>query len=229
MAGALQSDTVRFGSTDIAYSIRRSRERNTIGISVCGPWVEVAAPLGMRAAAIRPHVERKGAWILQKLELARRHAPIYPKVLRAGDSIRFFGRQFLLRIHPQESARSRVEMNARQFHLHLPPEAAPDAGHKAFKRLFRRELETRLPEWIGEYAGKLGVETPPFYVRELGNRWGSCTASGTLQFHWLLATQSSSFIRQVVAHELCHLIEPKHSKGFFQLLKRVMPEVNTGH
>lgn len=91
------------------------------------------------------------------------------------------------------------------------------------KQIFRSHLETRLPEWLNQYAAILKIAIPPFQVRDLGNRWGSCTPSASLRFHWLLATQEPAFIQQVVAHELCHLIEPKHSPAFWKLLERIFP------
>ena len=56
----------------------------------------------MRATAIRPYIARRAAWILQKLDLARRHAPVYPAHLHAGASIRLFGRQYQLRVFATE-------------------------------------------------------------------------------------------------------------------------------
>lgn len=227
MAGTIYRDAVRFGNTEIAYEIRRSRERKTLGITVCGPWVEVAAPAGMRAAAIRPLVLKKSAWILQKLDLARRHAPIYPQVLKAGDSIRFFGRQYLLRIQKCESRRGSVNFGAGKFVLQLPPMSEAEHGHRLFKQFFRDELTAVLPRWVAEFSEKLRLEAPVFHVRELGNRWGSCSRSGSLNFHWLLATQPPDFIRAVVAHELCHLIHPTHSPEFSKLMRKIRPGVSS--
>lgn len=223
MASPVQHDSIRFGNAHVPYSIRRSSERKTIGITVCGPLVEVAAPSGMRATAIRPHIEKKGAWILQKLDLARRHAPVYPAHLQAGASIRFFGRQYQLRIFNGGAAKPLLEVRARQFILHLPDGATTECAHGLVRKKFRSHLETQLPEWLKQYAAILKIGVPPFQVRELGNRWGSCTPSGSLRFHWMLATQEPAFIQQVVAHELCHLIEPKHSPEFRKLLGRIFP------
>ncbi len=221
MAGTLKSDVVTFGDTKIFYTIRRSTERRTLAITVCGPWVEIAAPAGMRASAIRPHVERKGTWILQRLDLARRDAPIYPQILRAGDSIRFFGTQHLLRIQIDPSSRPKLTSNARQFVLHLQSDHCSDVPHALFKRFFRVHLESRIPAWLEDLASKLKVDIPTFRVRELGNRWGICSAAGVLQFHWLLATQNPEFVQHVIAHELCHLIEPTHSRKFRNMLARI--------
>ena len=223
MASPVQHDTIRFGNTDVFYTIRRSSERKTIGITVCGLMVEVAAPAGMRSSAIRPHIEKKGAWILQKLDLARRHSPVYPAHLQTGGSIRFFGRQYQLRILNVGVAKPALEVRARQFILHLPDGATPECAQDLVKKKFRRHLEAQMPQWLEQYATILNIGVPPFQVRELGNRWGSCSPSASLRFHWMLATQGPAFIQQVVAHELCHLIEPKHSPEFRRLLARVFP------
>ena len=76
---------------------------------------------------------------------------------------------------------------------------------------------------LAHFSSVLRIQPPFFQVRELGNRWGSCSPSGKLRFHWLLATQETAFIEQVVAHELCHLIEPRHSPEFQKLLARLAP------
>jgi predicted metal-dependent hydrolase len=62
-----QHDSFHFGISGVAYTVRRSKERKTIGITVCGPRVVVSAPTGMRLSDIRPHVEKKAEWIVQNL------------------------------------------------------------------------------------------------------------------------------------------------------------------
>ena len=90
-----QHDSFRFGSTEITYTVRRSKERKTIGITLCGPMVEVTAPAGMWLNVIQSYVEKKAEWIAQKLDLARHHKPIYPTALHSGVAIRLFGRQYI--------------------------------------------------------------------------------------------------------------------------------------
>lgn len=219
----LLHESFQYGTAGISYTIRRSRERKTIAITVCGPMVEVTAPAGMRAAAIRPLVEKKAEWIIQKLDLARHHAPIYPAHLQSGVCIRLFGRQHQLRILPTDKTRPHLEIRARQFRLHLPEGIPPESGQRLIKTALRKHLEARLPMMLERFASILKIPVPTFQVRDLGNRWGSCTPAGSLRFHWLLATQDPGFVEHVVAHELCHLIEPRHSEKFRRLLGKIRP------
>lgn len=218
-----QHDSFSFGDTRITYTVRRSKERKTIGIAVCGPMVEVSAPAGMRLSMIQPYVAKKASWIVQKLDLARHHKPIYPAALHSGVAIRLFGRQHQLRILPTDVKRPRLVIRARQVQLHLPPDVGAETGQRLVKDTLRIQLESRLPTMLAHFSSMLRIHPPAFQVRELGNRWGSCSPSGKLRFHWLLATQEPVFIEQVVAHELCHLIEPRHSERFRKLLGKIAP------
>ena len=218
-----QHDSFSFGITEITYAVRRSKERKTIGITVCGPMVEVTAPAGMRLNVIQPYVEKKADWIVQKLDLARHHKPIYPAALHSGVAIRLFGRQHQLRILPTDAKRASLTIRARQVQLHLPPDAATETGQRLIKDTLRKQLESRLPAMLTHFSSVLRIQPPAFKVRELGNRWGSCSPSSKLLFHWLLATQDPDFIQHVVAHELCHLIEPQHSERFRKLLGKIAP------
>ncbi|TAE90749.1 MAG: M48 family peptidase [Verrucomicrobia bacterium] len=216
-----QKDSVQYGDTEINYTVTRSKERNTIGITVCGPMVEVSVPSGMKLATIQPFVVKKGAWIVQKLDHARHQKPIYPSILESGTSIRLLGRQYQLRFLPAVDRRASLDVSARQIQIYLPPGGKTKMGQKLIKALLRKELEKFLPDTLEKYSSILKIPVPSIQVRDLGNRWGSCTSSGKLLFHWLLATQSLDFIDSVVAHEICHLIEPKHSPKFKKMLVKL--------
>ena len=61
-------------------------------------------------------------------------------------------------------------------------------------------------------------------VRELGNRWGSCSSEGVLNFHWRTIRLPPTLIEYVAAHELVHLLEPRHDAAFWNRLERVLPD-----
>lgn len=220
MGRVITNDRVLFGATEIVYSIRRSPKRSHLAITVCGPLVEVAAPTGMRAKQIRPHVIKKGAWILSKLDETGHHAAPYPERLQAGVSLRLLGRQYLLRVCRGMENRPRLRIVGTSLILETCGLSLQHIGRRLFKERCRRELEEQLPGIIEWTCKQLGIPTAEFRVSDLGNRWGSCSVDGTLNFHWLLATQSMAFLHQVVAHEACHLVVPSHSPRFRRLLER---------
>lgn len=55
-------------------------------------------------------------------------------------------------------------------------------------------------------------------------RWGSHTPSGRVLLNDALIAAPRDCIDYVVAHELCHVVEPNHSPGFLRILRRFMPD-----
>jgi predicted metal-dependent hydrolase len=71
---------------------------------------------------------------------------------------------------------------------------------------------------------RLGHSLPKVVVRQMRSRWGSCTARGKITLNLKLVMVPRQLIDYVIVHELCHLAEHNHSKGFYTLLSRVMPD-----
>ncbi|MCX6797873.1 MAG: SprT family zinc-dependent metalloprotease [Candidatus Falkowbacteria bacterium] len=61
-------------------------------------------------------------------------------------------------------------------------------------------------------------------IRNQKTRWGSCSRRGGLSFNYRLIFFSPQVIDYVIAHELCHLKEFNHSKKFWDLVARAIPD-----
>lgn len=54
--------------------------------------------------------------------------------------------------------------------------------------------------------------------------WGSCSRRKNLNFNYRLAFLPSHIVDYVVVHELCHLGEMNHSKNFWNLVAKAIPD-----
>ena len=61
-------------------------------------------------------------------------------------------------------------------------------------------------------------------VRDTRSRWGSCAASGKLNFCWRLILAPDWILAYVVAHEVAHLVELNHSPRFWAIVRDLCPE-----
>ena len=61
-------------------------------------------------------------------------------------------------------------------------------------------------------------------IKDIKYAWGSCSSNKNITINHKLIAYSEIAIRYVILHELCHLKYMNHSKEFWNLLQKYMPE-----
>lgn len=82
----------------------------------------------------------------------------------------------------------------------------------------------RIPVRVAYFAKIMGVTYGRITIREQKTRWGSCSEKGNLNFNWQLILMSEDVMDYVIVHELAHRIEMNHSRAFWSVVERVLPD-----
>lgn len=77
---------------------------------------------------------------------------------------------------------------------------------------------------IKKYSEKLQIKPNKVRIRDINYAWGSCSSKKNITINSKLAKKEEKVIEYVVLHEMCHLIHMNHSKEFWGLVERNMPE-----
>jgi len=86
----------------------------------------------------------------------------------------------------------------------------------------RRDFETA----VRRHSANLGLPARKITMRDTTSRWGSCSASGSLNFSWRLIMAPNHVLDYLAAHEVAHLRHLNHSPAFWAVLATLSPDVS---
>lgn len=185
--------------------------------------VEVVAPEGKSLDAIKDRVRKRAKWICdqqRRFDQFARQSVVKRYV--SGESHRYLGRQYRLRIVEEEP-----------FGVSM---SRPNLRVAVRNRKDAREVRRRLDAWYRQRAqvrfgerfevclknvARYGINSDGFRLRRMPKRWGSCTREGTILLNPELVKVPIDCLDYVIFHELCHLREFEHSGKFYDLLTLV--------
>ena len=214
---------VAFGSNEIGYEVKFSK-RKSLGIKVYPTGdVEVLAPIDTSSEAIEQRVLRRAQWIVRQQNYFKELGKRSPeKRFISGESHYYLGRQFLLRV--EEGKPNSVRYKGRYFEVICTPTSKAKKLMKAWYKSHAKIKFAEFAEPIIARFAKYGVAPLSLYIQEMENRWGSCTPKGKIILNTQLIKAPRPCIEYVIMHELCHLLHPDHTKAFWDLLQKEMPD-----
>ena len=102
--------------------------------------------------------------------------------------------------------------------------APPEPTKEEIKALKARAKAYIFPK-VQEYAQIMGLEYGDLKITSAKTRYGSCnTKTHNLCFSYKLIQKPAPLVDYVIVHELAHIVHPNHSKEFYSVIERYMPD-----
>ncbi len=216
---------ISFGSKNIAYQLKYS-QRKTMGIQVHpSGQILVIAPTASDLKSINVKIREKAPWILKQINSFHIYQPgTTPRRYLNGESHLYLGRQYRLKV--VKDTLPAIKAYRGQLWIYSP-NSDPLLLQKQLarwyvgraKEIFHQVLDAVFPK----FKRYLKVK-PTLFIRKMSTRWGSCTPSGRIILNPELIKAPKGCIEYVIVHELCHLVHHNHTKQFYRLLVRIMPD-----
>ena len=86
------------------------------------------------------------------------------------------------------------------------------------------KLEEIVKKSIEKYSKELQERPQKVKLKNIKYAWGSCSSKRNITINIKLANKNEKVIEYVVLHEMCHLKQMNHSKKFWDLVEKNMPE-----
>ncbi len=86
--------------------------------------------------------------------------------------------------------------------------------------MLRRELKSN----VSFYSRLLGVKYGKIFIKMQKTKWASCSSKANLSFNLASLALPEKLREYIVIHELTHLLEPNHTKAFWETVGFYYPE-----
>lgn len=190
------------------YSLKRSARRS-ISVSVKDDnSLVVHAPLRMSVADIEKFLISKSGWIDAHMKrngdknAALSDVISYTNVLVAGEPVK-------------------LTVDAKNA---FSPDGVYIKSFKSLKKLYVDNLGGRFMLIFNEIRRENNFKCGEVGFKDYKAKWGCCDSAGNITFNYKLLMLPENLWRYVAAHELCHTVHMNHSKNFYALLGRILPE-----
>lgn len=187
--------------------------------------VEVEAPLGVTLDEIRCALRKRVRWVWNQLELQKEdRAYALPRTYQSGETHFYLGRRYVLKVLGDPDQPNRTRLKGGQL-LVITKDSDADAVKDTLNRWYRKKAEDYFAKRVFGISEQLSWvdDAPKLKLRVMRTQWGNCSPSGTVCLNPRLIRAQRDCIDYVILHELCHLREHNHSKRFYALLDRNMP------
>jgi predicted metal-dependent hydrolase len=200
----------------VQYTVRRSDRARRVRVIVEPTGaIEVVLPRRAREREAAAAVAELRPWIERRLAEA---GTLRKRLAARAGTLPFLGEQLAL-----APVAGRTRAHRRGDVLLVPDGDARPAIERWYRRMARDEVVPLLDDAVDA----LGVSYASVRIANQRTRWGSCSTTGAMSFNWRLLLAPPEILDYVVWHEACHLVHMDHSRRFWSLLERHVPDYRT--
>ena len=201
------------------YIERSNRKTLTLTVLKDGV-VLVKAPISMSDEKINNFIEEKQGWIRSKLMLVQNTNNKFDDIIHYQRFL-LYGNKYSLLL----SDVKRIETND-TFQIIMPNKVEKEKLLKTLKTWYKKVARKILADRLTFVESKIRMKSKAMKINDSKGKWGSCNSMGTISFNWRVIMLPPKLIDYVIVHEICHLVEMNHSKKFWELVARFLPDVS---
>ena len=181
--------------------------------------VEVRCPKHIAARDIEKFVSANLQMLEEKTaQMKERSMQRDSFTVAPGDALRFLGKDYpLVQINF-----SKMGFDERCFYI--PADMPADKIKPGVVRIYKSLAEKLLKSKTEEFAGLMKLSPVNVKVNSAKTRWGSCSGKNSINYSWRLIMADEKCVDYVVIHELAHTAEHNHSKKFWAIVEKTMPD-----
>jgi len=199
------------------YTIRRSRRAKNLLLHVdMAGEVELVMPWHVSFREGEKFVVEQAEWLERtRRTKARQRLAVPKRRLVTGEKIPVFGEWYELEVGCEQSRRRARFREEGQVVVVRASDR--QQVRSALTKWYRKKAYTYFRRVVDDYCVRVGVAVDKVVVSDARSQWGSCmNESRRVSLQWRLALAPVPVANYVVAHEVAHLRERRHTPAFWR-------------
>lgn len=218
--------TIKYENKTIAYTVNKAKVKNFY-ISIQNGEVVIKAPWYVTSSQIQDVVESKRKWIMQKLE-EYQTSPRKTKEYADGERFQIVGESYFLNIYYKDINNAILNVENGKIEIILPLRYADEDNTEQIKKMIDKMYymvaEKEVEAAMEKTRKMVGLAPEEYRIKKTKSVWGSCSSNRKITINQNLMMYSRKAIEYVVLHEVCHLKYMNHSKNFWAMVEKYMPD-----
>ena len=212
-------------SNVIAYTIDRALN-NSFYISVQNGEVLVKAPWYFSREKIEEVIEEKKKWITEKLRQYE-NENIKKRNYIKNNRVKILGENFSLKIVYNNVKLPKLNVENKIVEITLPAKCKKmdnsDIICILIEKMYDQIAEKEIESSMEKMRVMMGTAPEDFEIKRMKNILGLCTDEKKIIINPDIVIYDKNIIDYIILHEYCHLKYKNHTRSFYDLLKKYMP------
>jgi len=191
--------------------IRSPKRLKTISLQIKNGVPLIYCPTYIKDSYLRAIIKKKQLWIKKKIDVEKDKEKI---IIKDDSAFPFLGKKITL--FTLLSQDNKVLLKNNSLFIYYTDLRFVKKNLGEWLKLEAKKYLTTRVEFV---SSRIKISFKSVSLKSYRAMWGCCNSKSEIFLNWKLIMLPKKVIDYVIVHELCHIIEPNHSKSFWSLVK----------
>ncbi|WFD11957.1 M48 family metallopeptidase [Tepidibacter hydrothermalis] len=201
------------------------RKRKSISIKIDYDLkIRVLAPKEANQDQVMNIVESKLDLISKKLNEIRKLSQEQQVKTKNDTQILYMGKKYFIKIVLDKNLeKSNISIQNNDIVINTQNDEQEQVKN-IIKKYLKKQCLKQVKKRVSYYQSDFKSKPKSIKVVESNKFWGLCNSNRDIQFNWRLIMAPIEVIDYVIIHEMSHMAHMNHSKSFWKMVAKIMPD-----
>ena len=209
-------------SKNLEYELVRSKIKNMY-ILIRKGKVIVKAPNNISENRIKDFINSKEDWINKKLKEFEKKS-FKEKSYVSGEVFKVLGNDYILNIEYGDFEKASVNLDNGYINICVSENCETVKIKELIEKMYYKIALMIVDKSVKMWKSTLKIAPDVVVIKKLKTAWGKCNSKGKITINPDLMKYDQRVVDYVVLHEFCHLRYMNHSKDFWNMVSKYMPD-----